>query len=146
MRFRTTLELAGKAATGLEVPEKVVTGLGHGKRPPVRVTINGYTYRTTVAPMGGRFLIPVSAAIREAADVAAGDKLNVDIEVDTDPREVSVPNDLASALKRDPAAKKAFESLSYSNKHRIVLSIEDAKTSETRQRRIARSLTTLGEP
>ncbi|MEA2844373.1 MAG: hypothetical protein QOJ69_2044, partial [Actinomycetota bacterium] len=98
MRFRTTLELGGKTATGIRVPDEVVEGLGSGKRPPVRVTINGHTYRSTVAVMGGAFMVGVSAEERSKAGVAAGDEVDVDIELDTEPREVVVPPDFAAAL------------------------------------------------
>ncbi|MGZ3582710.1 MAG: DUF1905 domain-containing protein [Ktedonobacterales bacterium] len=145
MRFRTTIQLSGKTATGIRVPEEVVTGLGSGKRPAVRVTINGYTYPSTVAPMGGEYMLPVSAEVRESAGVAAGDEVEVDVELDAAPREVSVPPDFAEALEGDADAKRFFDGLSYSNKRRIVLPIEDAKTPETRQRRIAKAISTLHE-
>jgi hypothetical protein len=145
MKFRATLQLAGKTATGIEVPTDVVEGLGKGKRPPVKVTINGHTYRSTVAPMGGVFMLPVSAEQRDQAGVSAGDELAVIVELDTEPREVVVPPDFAKALKRDAEAQRFFETLSYSNKRRFVLSIEDAKTPETRQRRIDKSIVTLHE-
>ncbi len=99
MRFRTTLEQAGKTATGFEVPSTVVEGLGAGKRPPVRVTINGFTYRNTIASMGGRFMVGVSAENRAGAKVAGGDVIDVDIELDTAPREVTLPKDFAAALE-----------------------------------------------
>jgi hypothetical protein len=143
VRFRATVEQAGRTATGIEVPETVVEGLGAGKRPPVRVTINGYTYRSTVASMGGRFMVGVSAENREASGVAGGDKVDVEIELDTSPREVTVPPDFAKALKKDAKAKKTFDALSYSNKGWHVQSIEGAKTDETRQRRIAKSIDAL---
>ncbi|MGZ3640054.1 MAG: DUF1905 domain-containing protein [Ktedonobacterales bacterium] len=145
MRFRATIQLSGKTATGIRVPEEVVTGLGSGKRPAVRVTINGYTYPSTVAPMGGEYMLPVSAEVRESAGVAAGDEVEVDVELDAAPREVSVPPDFAEALEGDADAKRFFEGLSYSNKRRIVLPIEEAKTPETRQRRIAKAISTLHE-
>jgi hypothetical protein len=145
MEFHTTLFLGGKTATGMEVPEDVVLALGSGKRPAVRVTINDYTYRGTVAPMSGKFFLPVSAEVREHAEVAAGDEIDVNLELDTDPREVTVPSDFAAALDGDTAAKRFFDGLSYSNKRRIVLSIEDAKTAETRQRRIEKSVGMLRE-
>ncbi|MGZ3675310.1 MAG: DUF1905 domain-containing protein [Ktedonobacterales bacterium] len=145
MRFRATIQLSGKTATGIRVPEEVVAGLGSGKRPAVRVTINGYTYPSTVAPMGGEYMLPVSAEVRESAGVAAGDEVEVDVELDAAPREVSVPPDFAEALEGDAEAKRFFEGLSYSNKRRIVLPIEDAKTPETRQRRIAKAISTLHE-
>jgi Bacteriocin-protection, YdeI or OmpD-Associated/Domain of unknown function (DUF1905) len=143
MKFRATLELHGKTATGIDVPPEVVEGLGSGKRPAVNVTLGGYTYRSTVAPMGGRFLLPVAAEVRAAAGVAAGDTLDVEVTLDTEPRTVEVPADFAAALAGDPVAQKAFDALSYSNQRGIVQSIEGAKTEETRQRRIDKSLTTL---
>ncbi len=145
MKFRATIELAGKTATGIEVPAAVVTKLGSSKKPAVRVTIKGYTYRSTVASMGGRFMLPISAEVREAASVAAKDKVDVDVELDTAPREVTVPPDFAHALTRDPAAKRLFEGLSFSNKQRIVIAIASAKTPETRERRIAKSVSSLRE-
>lgn len=145
MKFRATIQLNGKTATGIRVPEEVVAGLGSGKRPAVRVTINGYTYRSTVAPMGGVSMLPVSAEVREGAGVAAGDEVEVEVEVDEAPREVSVPPDFAEALDGDAEAKRLFDGLSYSNKRRFVLPIEDAKTPETRQRRIEKAVSTLHE-
>jgi Bacteriocin-protection, YdeI or OmpD-Associated/Domain of unknown function (DUF1905) len=145
MRFRATIELGGKTATGIRVPAEIVAGLGAGKRPSVRVTINEYSYRSTVAPMGAAFMLPVSAQVRESAGVAAGDEVDVDIELDTEPREVALPADFADALDREAAARRFFDGLSYSNKRRFVLSIEEAKTAETRQRRIAKAVSTLRE-
>ncbi len=145
MRFRATIRLGGKTATGIQVPAEIVESLGSSRRPPVRVTINGHTYRTTVAVMGGQFMLPVSAEQRENAGVAAGDEVDVDIELDTEPREVTVPPDLAEALDGDADAKRFFEGLSYSHKRRHVLAIEDAKTAETRQRRVAKAVSMLRE-
>jgi len=145
MKFRTKLLQAGKTATGIQVPAKIVESLGSGKRPKVRVTINGYTYRSSVAPMGGRFMLGVSAEVRDHAGVAGGDMLDVEIELDTAPREVSVPPDFAAALKRDADAKRFFDGLSYSKKQWFVLSIEGAKTAETRQRRITNAMSRLRE-
>jgi hypothetical protein len=145
MKFRATLELGGKTATGIRVPDEVVTALGAGKRPAVSVTINGYTYRSTIAPMGGAFMLPVSAEIRAGAGIAAGDEVEVALALDTALREVVVPLDFAAALADDTGATQQFERLSYSNKRRHVLSIEDAKTAETRQRRIAKAIETLRE-
>jgi hypothetical protein len=133
MRFRARIELGG------------VARLGSSKRPAVRVTISGHTYRSTVASMGGRFMPPVSADVRAGAGVAAGDQVDVDMELDTEPREVAVPPDFTCALSPDPTAMRFFEGLSYSNKLRLVISIEDAKTSETRERRIAKSVSMLRE-
>ncbi|MCK9518332.1 MAG: YdeI/OmpD-associated family protein [Dehalococcoidia bacterium] len=145
MSFRSTVVLGGKTATGIPVPGEVVAALGPGKRPAVRVTIGAHTYRSTVAPMGGEFFIPLSAENRASAGLAVGDEVDVTLELDTEPREVVVPPDFADALAADDAARAFFERLSYSNRRRIVLSIEDAKTVETRQRRIARSIQSLWE-
>jgi len=143
MKFHGRVELNGKTATGIQVPAEVVTGLGAGKRPAVRATVNGFTYRTSVAPMGGRFLLPVSAQIRAGAGVAAGDEVDVDLEVDTEPRTVSVPADLAVALDSDPAVRRAFDALSYSQQLRYVQPVEDARAAATRQRRIDKVLSDL---
>ena len=143
MRFRARIEQAGKTATGIEVPEKVVSALGSSKRPAVKATINGYTYRSSVASMGGRFMLGISADVREKAGVAGGDKVDVDLELDTEPREVTVPPDFAKALKADPKAKAFFDGLSYSYRRRFVQSIEGAKSAETRERRIAKSVASL---
>ena len=143
MRFRASVQLSGKTATGIQVPTEVVEGLGPSRRPAVRVTINGYTYRSTVAPMRGAFMLPVSAEVREKAGVAAGDRLDVDVELDTEPREVTVPADFAEALDRDAVAGRAFEALSYSARQRFVISIEAARTADTRERRIAKAVSEL---
>jgi hypothetical protein len=141
--FRATLELGGKTATGIEVPDGIVESLGAGRRPPVRVTIQGHSYPSTIASMGGRFMLPVSAENRSCAGVAAGDELDVRLELDTTPRTVDVPADLADALGRDTAAKRRFDQLSYSNQRRYVLSVESAKQPETRQRRIEKTVAEL---
>jgi len=140
MRFEATLLQGGKTATGIHVPDEVVAALGPSRRPPVRVTFAGHTYRTSVASMRGRFMLPVSAEIREQTGVAAGDELDIEIELDTEPREVTVPDDLAAALADAPAARDRFERLSYSNKRRHVLAIEGAKAAETRERRIVKTV------
>jgi len=145
MTFRATGLLSGKTATGIRVPPNIVAGLGSSKRPAVRVTINGHTYRSTVAPMGGEFMLPISAEIREITGVKAGDNVDVNLALDTEPREVTVPPDLKSALAKDASARKFFEGLSYSNKLRIVLSVDAAKSAETRQRRIAKAVESLRE-
>ncbi len=143
MKFRTRLLQAGKTATGIRVPPELVERLAAGKRPPVRVTINGYTYRSTVAVMSGKFMVGVSAEVREKAGVAGGDEVNVDIELDTAPREVTVPPDFRRALDRDPKAKRSFEGLSFSKKKALVLPVERAKTAETRERNIAKAIKSL---
>jgi hypothetical protein len=147
VRIRATIRLHGKTATGIELPGDVVAALGGGKRPPVKVTINGYTYPSTVGTMGGLSLIPVSAEVRVRAGVAAGDEVDVDVVADDEPRAVEVPADLAAALDRLPAAREAFGRLSYSGQRRHVLSVEQAKTAPTRQRRIEAAITELsGQP
>lgn len=143
MRFRTTVFLGGKTATGLKVPPEVVAALGASKRPRVSVTVNGYTYRSTVAVMGGEFLLPLAAEHREAAGVSAGDDIEVEVALDDAPREVEIPADFQAALDADPVALIAFEKLSYSFKRQHVLAIEGAKQVETRQRRLTRALATL---
>ena len=144
--FRTVILRAGKTATGIEVPAELVAKLGASKRPPVRVTVNGHTYRSTVAVMGGKFMVGVSAENRAAAQVEGGDEVDVELELDTAPREVPVPADLAAALDRDPAARQRFDSLSYSRRQAHVLSVEGAKTDETRLRRIARVVDAVRGP
>jgi hypothetical protein len=130
------------------VPAEVVEALAAGKRPAVRVTIGGHTYRSSVASRGGRFLVPLSAENRSAAGVAAGDEVEVELEVDTEPREVAVPADLAAALKGSEPARRAFERLPYSHQLRHVLAVEGAKAADTRRRRIDKALEMLreGEP
>ena len=143
MRFRTTILQSGRTATGIQVPDEVVEALGAGRRPAVKVTVNGYTYRSTVAVMGGANMISLSAEHRAAAGVAGGEEVEVDIDLDTAPREVSVPVDFAAALDAEPAARRTFDGLSYSNKSWHVLQVEGAKAEETRQRRIAKSVDIL---
>jgi hypothetical protein len=143
MQFRAIIQLSGKTATGIEVPAEVVAALGSSKKPAVVVTINGYTYRSSVASMGGKFMLPVSGEHRAGAGVGAGDEVEVNLELDTAPREVTVPPDLAEAFNADTEAKRAFEALSYSNKLQHVLAVEQAKTEDTRQRRVAKVISTL---
>jgi hypothetical protein len=145
MRFRTTILQGDKTATGIRIPDEVVEALGSGKRPPVKVTINGFTYRSTIATVSGMPMVGVSAENRAGAGVAGGDEVDVDIELDTAPREVNVPPDFAAALDAEPKARATFDGLSNSNKGWHVTSIEGAKTDETRQRRIARSVEMLRE-
>ncbi len=143
MRFRTTILQGGKTATGIRVPDEVVEGLAAGKRPPVKVTINGFTYRNTIAVMGGAYMVGVSAENRAGAGVKGGDEVDVDIELDNAPREVTLPADFAAALDAEPDARNTFDRLSNSNKGWHVSSIEGAKTDETRLRRIAKSVDAL---
>ncbi len=141
MDFRTTVVLGGKTATGLQVPDDVVEALGAGKRPPVVVTVSGYSYRTTVAPMGGDFWVPLAAEHREAAGVQADEEVDVRIELDTAPREVAVPDDLAAAF--DEPVRAVFDALAYSHRKEWVRWIEEAKKPETRAARIATTVESL---
>ena len=143
MKFRATIELGGKTATGFAVPAEAVQSLGGGKRPKVQVTINGYTYPSSVGTVAGRHMVPVSAEVRAGAGVAAGDEVEVELVLDLAPRTVNVPTDLAAALAAVPVARQAFQALSYSNQRRHVLAVEGAKSAETRQRRIARAIDEL---
>ena len=143
MKFHALIEGAGKTAAGIEVPAEVVTALGQTKRPPVQVTINGYTYRSTVATVSGRFMVGVSNEVRGKAGVAAGDEVDVEMELDTAPREVAVPPELAKELAADTATRQAFEALSYSKQRLLVDPVANAKTAETRDRNIAKALGTL---
>lgn len=145
MRFRAVIQLDGKTATGIRVPAEVVAALGSSKRPPVRVTIRGHTYRSSVAAIGRLFMLPVSAENRASASIAAGDEVDVDVELDTEPREVTVPSDFAAALDRDAGTRRTFDGLSYSRRQWYVLPIEGAKTADTRQRRIAKAVSMLRE-
>lgn len=145
MRFTTELMLAGKTATGIEVPPEVVEALGAGKKPPVLVRINSHTYRSTIASRGGKYLLGVSAENRAAAGVAAGETVEVEIELDTVPREVDVPPELAQALEESPAAAAAFRSLARSKQQRLTIPIERGKSAETRQRNVEKALQSLTE-
>jgi hypothetical protein len=142
--FETTL-LANGNNTGIEVPDDVIAALGAGKRPPVHVEVGGYAFQTTVGVMGGRSLIPVSAAIRKESGLTAGDRLTVTLTVADAPREVLVPDDLAAALAAEPACAEFFGSLSNSLQRYHVDQINDAKTPETRQRRVEKSLALFRE-
>ena len=145
MKIHALIQGTGKTAAGMEIPLEVVTALGSSKKPAVRVTINGYTYRSSIASMGGKFMLGVSNEVREKAGVAAGQEVDVNIELDTEPREVVVPDDFQKALAKDKAASKTFAALSYSNKRRLVLAIDAAKAADTRQRRIEKTVGQLHE-
>lgn len=145
MKFQTDIQLSGKTATGIEIPPDVIDALGAGQKPAVRVTIGGYTYSSTVARRGERYLVGINAGTRERAGVAAGDRVEVEIELDTGSREAAVPPDLAEAMKAEPAAKAFFESLTASQRKWFVLDVEGAKAPETRQRRSARAIRMLRE-
>jgi len=143
MRFESEVELGGKTATGIEIPTEIIEALGTSKRPPVTITINGYTYRTTAVRMGGRFLVPLAAENREAAGVAAGDQIVVDIDNDTAPREVDLPADLAAAM--DEAVRATYDGLSFTHRKEWVRWVEEAKKPETRAARIEKTVAGLRE-
>jgi hypothetical protein len=139
-KFKTTiLQAEGMNATGIVVPEAVVEKLGQGKKPKVTVTLNGYTYRSTIAVMGGQFMLPLAKEHRDKAGVKANDKVEVSLEVDAAPREVDVPKDLATALKK-AGARAAFDALSFTYRKEYVRAIEEAKAPETRARRIEKAV------
>jgi hypothetical protein len=147
--FKTKLAgqiVDGKSSpTGIEVPPKIIAALGSSKKPAVTVTIDGkLTYRSTVAVLGGKFMIPVSAERREAAGIKAGDAIVVDLEPDVAERTVEIPADLAAALAENKTAKAAFEDLAYSYRKEHARAVEDAKKPETRAARIAKIMVTLG--
>jgi hypothetical protein len=148
MKFLATIQLDGKTATGIPVPPGVLAALGSGKRIPVRVTIGGHSYRSTVGFMGGQAKIPLSADNRASAGVAAGDEVDVDVELDTEVREVAIPEDLAKAIGGDDAALQYFEGLSLSRKREYVAWIEQAKKAETRRDRVEKAAARLrdGQP
>lgn len=136
--FTTTVQKDDKVnATGLRIPAEVITALGKGKKPPVTVTINGFTYRSTVAAYGDVFMLPLSAENRAAAGVNAGDQVEVTLALDEAPRTVTIPADLAAALAEKPGAAAAFDALSYTARKEFVRQVESAKAADTRTRRIA---------
>ena len=141
--FTTTLIQSGNNV-GIEVPEEIVLGFGAGKRVPVTVTINGYSYGSTIAVMGGKYLVGVAAAHRAAAGVAGGEEHRVTIEHDSAPRTVEVPSDLGAALA-DAGVREGFDTLSYSARKEHVRSVEDAKQPETRMRRVAKIVEKLSD-
>lgn len=143
--LHTTLVATGGTTTGIEVPEDVVLGLGRGKRVPVSVTIGAHTFRGSVAPYSGGYWVGVSAANRAAAGIAAGDDVDVVLELGEAPRTVQVPPDLAEALAAaGPVAGEAWAALSYSKQRAHVLAVEGAKTDATRARRVAAVVDALG--
>jgi hypothetical protein len=143
-KFKGTLAQVGNN-TGIEVPPAIVEALGAGKKPAVSVNVNGYAYRSTIAVMGGRYMIAFSADKRAATGIKGGDKIEVTLELDTAPRVMEVPPDLQKALDRNKAAKAYFATLSYSNQRRHIDPINDAKSDETRARRIEKSVALFAE-
>jgi hypothetical protein len=143
--FRTTLRAEGKTATGFEVPPEVVEALGSGKKPKVTVTINGYTYRSTVFPYTEAYMLPLAAEHRVPAGVKVGDEIEVSLELDTAPREIEVPPELTAALDADPQAKAFFDGLSYSNKRVFTLNVEGTANPETKARRVEKAIALMRE-
>lgn len=143
MRFHTTILQGDKTATGIRIPDEIVEGLGGGKRAAVTITMNGFTYRSSIAVVNGACMVGVSAENRAGAGVNGGEEVDVEIELDTAPREVTVPPELAAALDADPAARRTFDGLSYSNRLWHALQVTTAKTDETRERRLAKSIEAL---
>ena len=141
--FETTVRLEGKDATGLAVPAEVVEALDHGKRPPVYVTLNGHTYRSTVAAYGDLFMLPLARKHREAAGVRAGEVVEVNVELDEDERVVEVPPELADAMAAAPGAAERFAALSYSHQRRWAEHVDEAKSPETRERRALKAAAEL---
>lgn len=142
IKFNTIIFQQGNN-TGIEVPEAVIEQLASGKRPAVHITLNGFSYRSTVGVMGGKYLIPLSAERRAAAGVKGGDQLEITLEPDTAPRVVDVPEELKKALSNNKKAEAFFNSLSYSGQLKYVLPISQAKTEETKQRRIEKAMNDL---
>lgn len=142
MRFRTVIELQGNN-TGILVPDAVIDELGAGKRVPVVVTVGATTYRSTITPMGGKFLIALSAANRSAAGVAGGDEVDVELEVDDAPRVFPLPPGLEQALAGDEQALGRYGALSFSRQRALAEPIALAKTDATRDKRLAAALEAL---
>jgi len=145
MRITAELLATGGNTAGFQIPEATVGELGGGNRPKVVVTVNGYSFRTSIARMGGSFWLGVSADRRTEAGIKAGDVLDFDVALDTAPREIEVPDDLAVALAADPAAKTFWDSMSYSNQRWHAEQITGAKKAETRAARVEKSVTMLRE-
>lgn len=144
MRFTAELERTGGTTAGFRVPGAVVEALGAGKRPKVVVTINGYGYRSSIAPMGGEYWLGVASAHREPAAVEPGNIYDVDVELDTAPRTVELPPELVKAFEEQPPLAEAWAKLSYSNQRRLAEPIGAAKGEETRARRVAKVISQLG--
>lgn len=141
--FKTKLELHGKTATGITVPASAVEQFASGKRPKVKVTIGTYSYRSTVMPMGGVFMLPLAAEHRTAAGVAAGQVVEITLQLDTEERTVEIPPALLSAMRKAPGTKAVFDSLNYTRRKEIALSITSAKQDETRERRLVKAIAEL---
>jgi hypothetical protein len=140
--YKTTIVQTGNN-TGIHVPETILNKLNGGKKPLVKVTLNGYSYRSAVGKMGDKFMISLSAENRKNANVKGGDTLEVTIELDTEPRTVELPSDLQGALDKNKTAKAAFDKLAPSKKKAMALSISEAKTEATKIKRIEKVIDSL---
>jgi hypothetical protein len=145
IQFRAVIQQTGKTACGIEVPAGVVEALGGSRRPAVVVTLDHYSYRSTVAPMGGGFWVGVNSGHREASGLRAGDEVQVTLALDAAPRELEVPPELAAALEADPTAKAFFDGLSYSNRRVFTLSVEGTNNPETKARRVEKAIVMMRE-
>lgn len=145
MRFTTTVRATGGTTTGFTLTEEQFSALGPGRRHPVRVTINGYTYRTTVAPYKGDYAVSLSAENRRGAGIEAGDQIEVELERDDTAPALEVPADLTAALATAPAARAFFDGLAPSHRKEYVRWIEEPKKPETRAARVEKALALLSE-
>ena len=145
MRFRAIVE-PPEPMRGLEVHRDVVEALSGGARPPVTITVNGHSWKSRVAIMRGRYLIGLSNANRKAAGVAIGDEVDVELELDAEPRVVVEPRDFAQTLDANPVARAAYDRLAYTHKREHVRAIESAKKPETRVQRIEKAIAMLQDP
>ena len=145
LEFTTTLHERGPAAA-VVLDEGQVEAVGEGaKRFPVLATVNGYTWRTSVMRMRGEFMVGLNREVREAAGVHAGQTVNVKLALDSEPREVEVPEALATALAADPAASAAFDALAFTHRKEYARWVSEAKREQTRERRVAEALQMLRE-
>ncbi len=144
MKFKTKIVQAGNN-TGINVPVKIIETLGAGKKPPVVITLNKYTYRSTVAVMNGLYMVALSADNRKKANLAGGDEVEITIALDTEPRTVELPDDFQKVLSKNKIANAAYDKLAPSRKKAMVLSITEAKTGETRSKRIEKAISALTE-
>lgn len=143
MTITTTLTASQGNATGIKIPEAHVEKLNSGRKPKVKATINGYTYRTSIAFMGGEYWIPVAKAIRDAAGISAGEAITLHLELDTEPRTVEIPEALAKAFAKNKPAKAAFDKLAPSHQKEHVRAINEAKKEETLKKRVEKTIEML---
>lgn len=143
--FKTILKQeAGMNATGIQVPAEAISALNSGKKPKVKITVNGYQYRSTVAAYKDAYMLPFASEHRAASGINAGDEIEVTLELDTEPRIVEVPEDLANALQ-EAGLREKFDSLAFTHRKEHVRALQDAKAAETRARRLAAIIAKLQE-